>query len=73
MLPILGGSFLIPLLGFGKTAQDIAEEEDYETLLKPDGKTVKVKKSVVKQSKVVKENVSNKTFLKWLGKDRSSN
>lgn len=69
MLPILGGSLFIPFVGFGKTVEEIAEEEEYESLLKPDGTTVKVKRSALKNSKVVKKNVSNKSLLKWLGKN----
>ena len=71
ILPILGGSLLLPLLGFGNTAAEEVsnpEEEEYQTLLKPDGTTVKVKVSTIKKSKVVKKNISNKSFLNWLGK-----
>ncbi len=70
MLPLLGGSLLIPFLGFSDTVNDEATntEEDYETLLKPDGTTVKVKVSALKNSKVVKKNLSNSSFLNWLGK-----
>ena len=73
-LPILGGSMLLPLLGFGNTVEnDIvnANDEDageYQTLLKPDGATVRVKVSAIKNAKIVKKNISNKSFLKWLGK-----
>jgi len=70
MLPLLGGSLLIPFLGFSDTVNDEAsnKEEDYETLLKPDGTTVKVKVSALKKSKIVEKNLSNRSFLKWLGK-----
>ncbi len=71
VLPILGTTFLIPFLGFGnseKNDSSISENEEYETLLKPDGTTVKVKVSAIKKSKVVKKNLSNSSFLKWLGK-----
>jgi hypothetical protein len=72
ILPILGSTLLIPFMGFGqeepqnKVATD--EEEAYETLLKPDGTTVKIKVSALKKSKIIKKNISNKTFLNWLGK-----
>lgn len=71
-LPILGGGLLIPLLGFGNSIEDnvISEEEEYQTLLKPDGTTVKVKVSTLNKSKVVKKNISNKSFLNWLGKKK---
>jgi len=72
-LPILGGSLLLPFLGFGDTVvEEVSnpEDEEYQTLLKPDGTTVKVKVKTIKKSKVVKKNVSNKSFLNWLGKKR---
>jgi hypothetical protein len=73
LLPLLGSAFLIPLFGFGNTVndKDIKEEvkeEEYQTLLKPDGTTVKVKVSTIKKSKVVEKNISNSSFLNWLGK-----
>lgn len=72
MLPLLGSGLLIPFLGFGKTEDSIetttAEDDEYKFLLKPDGTTVKVKASTLKNSKVVKKNVSNSSFLKWLNK-----
>ncbi|MGB5460858.1 MAG: hypothetical protein WBM91_09620 [Eudoraea sp.] len=70
ILPILGGTLLLPFFGFTQAAseeEDISKEE-YETLLKPDGTTVKVKVSTLKRSKVVKKNISNTSFLQWLGK-----
>jgi hypothetical protein len=70
-LPILGSSFLVPFLGFSNPISDeqISSEEDkYETLLKPDGTTVKVKVSVLKKSKITKKNISNSSFLNWLNK-----
>ena len=71
ILPILGGTFLLPFFGFNQeppSVEDLAEEEEYETLLKPDGTTVKVKVSALKSSKVVKKNISNTSLLGWLGK-----
>jgi len=71
ILPILGGTLLLPLFGFNQTAsneEDITKEEEYETLLKPDGTIVKVKVKALKSSKIVKKNISNNTFLNWLGK-----
>lgn len=72
VLPILGGSLLIPFLGFGNSTTEepiiSKEKEEYQTLLKPDGTTVKVKVSALKKSKIVKKNLSNKSFLNWLGK-----
>lgn len=71
ILPILGGTFLLPFFGFNQespSVADLPEEEEYETLLKPDGTTVKVKVSALKSSKVVKKNISNTSLLGWLGK-----
>jgi hypothetical protein len=70
LFPLLGGSLLLPFLGFG--GEDLEQEEDsnieYETLLKPDGTTVKVKVGTINKSKVIKKNMSNTSFLNWLGK-----
>lgn len=72
ILPILGSSLLIPFLGFREPVSELptnnSEDEEYQTLLKPDGSTVKVKVSALKTSKIVKKNISNKSFLNWLNK-----
>jgi len=72
ILPILGGGLLIPFLGFGNSIDDdkndITDDSEYQTLLKPDGTSVKVKVSTLKKSKVIKKNISNSSLLKWLGR-----
>jgi hypothetical protein len=72
ILPILGGSLLIPFIGTAnsdtQTNQTDEEQTEYKTLLKPDGTAVKVKVNTLKNSKVVKKNISNKSFLNWIGK-----
>ena len=73
VFPLLGTSLLLPLLGYSKEEPRAKLKknegaEEYETLLKPDGTIVKVKVSALKKSKVVKKNVPNSTFLKWLDK-----
>ncbi len=73
ILPLLGSTLLLPILGFGKTsfADEIIapdENEEYQTLLKPDGTAVRVKASAVKNSKIIQKNVSNESFLSWLGR-----
>ena len=72
ILPILGSTLLIPFLGFGNSVTDesnISEkEEEYQTLLKPDGTIVKVKISAIQKSKVIKKKMSNKSLLNWLNK-----
>lgn len=67
--PIIGGSLLIPFLGSAQNEEHKAVgEDDYQILLKPDGTSVKVRKAILEQSNVKKKNISNKTFLKWIGK-----
>ncbi|WP_142784158.1 hypothetical protein [Changchengzhania lutea] len=71
MLPLLGGSLLIPFLGFSNSEKDIvstSKDETYQTLLKPDGTTVKVKTDTLKKSKVLKKNISNTSLLSWISK-----
>ncbi len=72
ILPILGGSLLLPFIGTAnsdsQTNQNDDEQIEYKTLLKPDGTAVKVKLNTLKKSKVVKKNISNKSFLNWIGK-----
>ena len=69
-LPIIGSSLLLPFFGFSEDSpdkiNDLNKDEDYHTLLKPDGTTVKVKASTLKKSKVIKKNISNTSFLNWL-------
>lgn len=68
-LPIIGSSLLIPFIGSAKNEElETINEEDYQILLKPDGTSVKVKKSTIQESKVKKKSISNKSFLKWIGK-----
>ncbi len=70
VLPIIGSTLLIPFLGFGNstTQETVGPEEEYQTLLKPDGTSVKVKVSTIKKSKIIKERISNKSLLNWLGR-----
>tara|TARA_R110000868_G_scaffold114364_2_gene306555 strand:- start:5421 stop:5711 length:291 start_codon:yes stop_codon:yes gene_type:complete len=80
ILPLLGSTLLIPFLGFGKEEVNETKDsdstndnnDDYKILLRPDGTTVKVKTNAVKQANLVKKNISNKSFLNWLGKDSES-
>ena len=53
-LPVLGTGLLLPLLPLKAQSLELAETEDeYRTLLKPDGTAVRVKVSSLKKSKVV--------------------
>lgn len=66
-LPLLGGGLILTFLGFGKSAQDVSDEtEEFETLLRPDSSTVRVKKNVLANAKVIEKNISNKSLLGWL-------
>ena len=50
ILPILGSSLLVPFFGFGNSNEELLSptiEEEYQTLLKPDGTAVKVKVSTL--------------------------
>ncbi len=67
-LPILGGSLLLPFLGEARPKKIEQDSEDFEILLKPDGTSVKVKKSALKNADVVGKKISNKKLLNWLGK-----
>ena len=73
LFPIIGSTLLIPFLGHSNNnpqpdASTSKEEPEFKTLLKPDGTTVKVRTSTLKNSKILKKNVSNKSFLNWLGR-----
>ncbi|MBW6482461.1 MAG: hypothetical protein K0B10_05320 [Vicingaceae bacterium] len=69
--PMLGAGLILPLFGFGKASPEVLEESnEYQTLLKPDGTAVRVKKSVLAESKVIEKNISNKSLLNWLNKDK---
>ena len=73
-LPVLGTGLLLPLLPLKAQSLELAETEDeYRTLLKPDGTAVRVKVSSLKKSKVVRKQISNKDLLNWLGKDKEQN
>lgn len=68
-LPLLGGGLILPLFGFGKPTPEILDDAaEYQTLLKSDGTTVRVKKNVVAQSKIIEKNISNTSLLGWLKK-----
>lgn len=72
LLPLLGSIFFVPFLGFGNSKKEslplINNDDEYQTLLKPDGTAVKVKVSTIKKSKIIEKNISNKSFLHWLGR-----
>lgn len=78
ILPLLGSTLLLPFLGLGNPLSnelkgfDNDDQDAYKILLRPDGTTVKVKTNTLKQANLVKKNISNNSFLNWLGKDSDS-
>lgn len=69
-LPFLGSGILLSLLPTRVRAAAAEPEEEYKTLLKPDGTAVRVKVSGLKKSRVVQKNISNTELLTWLKKDK---
>lgn len=66
-LPVLGTGLLLPLLPVqAKDREPAEDEDDYQTLLKPDGTVVKVPKKAVDNARVVQKKISNKSMLNWL-------
>lgn len=63
--PLLGSALLIPVTASALTETEA--DEDFEVLLKPDGTTVKVRKTVVKKAQK-KGLLSNSKLLNWLKK-----
>ncbi len=74
VLPILGGGLLLPFLpAEARAASGPQPSEEYQTLLKPDGTTVRVKVSSLKNSKVIREKLSNSELREWLDKNGDLN
>jgi hypothetical protein len=70
-LPFLSAGFFLPFFGSASVVEDLVEEEEegYKTLLTKDGKAVRVKTKVVKESKTVNKKLSNESLLGWLKKN----
>ena len=70
IIPFIGLSLLIPFFGFQNYKEETAtkNEEEYQTLLKSDGTIVKVKVNTIEKAKILKKNISNKSFFSWLGR-----
>ncbi len=73
LLPLLAGGLAIPFLAgagegpvAGQNTVGETPDEPYETLLKPDGTTVRVPKRTIEQSRVVAKNISNDSLKSWL-------
>ena len=75
VLPILGGGLLLPFLPAEARAASGPQpsEEEYQTLLKPDGTTVRVRVSSLKNSRVIREKLSNSELREWLDKNGDLN
>lgn len=70
-LPLLGNSILFPIIGNENLLENSSktiEDEEYHTVLKSDGTTAKIKISTLKNAKIIENNISNKSFLNWLGR-----
>lgn len=66
-LSALGAISLFPLTSKAEVIEDFDSSlQEYDILLKPDGTTVKVKKSNLSKSSRVKEKMDNPTMKKWL-------
>ncbi|MBC2839263.1 hypothetical protein [Robiginitalea sp. SC105] len=73
LLPLLAGGLAIPFLagaaegpGAGQNTGGESLDEPYETLLKPDGTTVRVPKGTIDRARVVAKNISNDSLKSWL-------
>lgn len=71
----LGAGLLLPFLSVAETPlidstsekKDVtSDDNEYTTMLTAGGGVVRVKKSALKEAKVVKQNMSNKSLLSWL-------
>jgi hypothetical protein len=73
-IPLLGASMLIPTLGQATPVKhkDSLEDEEFTTMLTPDGNVVKVKRSALKKAEVLEKNMSNKSLLNWLKPKKQS-
>ena len=67
-LPFLSGAFLMSLFGFQSKAKPV-EGDEIKTVLTKDGRAVRVRSSVINDSKVLNNKMSNQNLLSWLKKD----
>jgi len=68
VLPFIGFSMLVPFFGFLnlKEKRNTTTKDSFQTLLKPNGTVVQVKESALKKATILRKNISNTSFLKWL-------
>ena len=67
----LGAGMFLPFLCVtkplaAKPASEQEQDNEFTTMLTAEGKAVKVRKSALKNSKVIEEKMSNQSLLKWL-------
>lgn len=67
-IPLLTASIFFPLFSQSAPLKQVnpKEDDEYATLLTPDGDVVKVKRSALKKVKVIEKKMSNKSLLNWL-------
>jgi len=70
-LPLLGGTALLPFLGFSQK-NNPSKHNNLKTILRADGTSVQVDESILKEARIVKKNLSNRSLLGWL-KPKSKN
>lgn len=74
LFPLMVGGLLAPYLGFGKTKDPVTKPEEdasddaFQTLLKPDGTVVRVRKQALSDARVVEKKLSNTSLRAWLKK-----
>jgi hypothetical protein len=69
-LPFFSSILFLPFIGKAKALGDLVDEPDqYQTLLTKDGKIVKVRSKTVNDSKIIDNDLSNRSLLKWLKKN----
>ena len=65
----LGAGALLPFLSTAKPlgAKPKSDQDDeFITMLTAEGKAVKVRKSALKNAKIIEEKISNQSLLNWL-------
>jgi len=75
-IPLVGAGLFMPFFSKSaplKTHNDPKEDEEFATLLTPEGEVVKVKRTALKKVKVLERNMSNKSLLNWLKPKKSGN
>jgi len=74
-IPLVSAGLFMPFFSQAKPTGNLnaKEDDEFATLLTPDGEVVKVKRTALKKVKVLKKNMSNKSLLNWLKPKKSNN